>query len=67
MVAAFDIFSFHRTIMDGFKSYAMSFVDINDAALAREVEQRGLQDSLWPDPLIQFNPSYQPGAPIEPM
>lgn len=60
-----DVFQLRRQVVDDYDSYVRSFVTIRDPAIealvARELEQ-GL---LWPDPLVQLNPAFEPGEPLE--
>lgn len=65
MGSSVDIFALHRAIMDRYQSFSRSFVDINDPQIERQLNDEGRLKSLWPDPLVQFNPAYQPGASAE--
>lgn len=57
-----DFFKLHSQIMEQFKAFSQSFVDIEDPQILKELEKYGNDKSMWPEPLIQFNPSYQEGA-----
>ncbi len=59
-----DFFRLHEDIMSQYKSFANSFVDIDDPQILKELKSYGDQKSMWPDPLIQFNPSYQEGCSL---
>ncbi|MBN1262472.1 MAG: DEAD/DEAH box helicase [Anaerolineae bacterium] len=60
-----DVFALRRELVNDYASYITSFIRINDRRIAAHVEQE-LQDGLlWPDPLIQLNPAFEPGATIE--
>lgn len=54
-----DIFRIHREIVEGYRSYIESFVDIHDDDIRERVEKELARGTLWPEPLIQFNPSYE--------
>ena len=56
-----DFFKLHSQIMEQFKAFSQSFVDIEDPQILKELEKYGNDKSMWPEPLIQFNPSYQEG------
>ncbi|MBP5447858.1 MAG: DEAD/DEAH box helicase, partial [Treponema sp.] len=57
-----DFFKLHSQIMEQFKAFSQSFVDIEDPQILKELKKYGNDKSMWPEPLIQFNPSYQEGA-----
>ena len=60
-----DVFRLRSRLIDDFGDYVRSFIHIDDERV------RGLVDSaldgglLWPDPLIQLNPSFEPGGWID--
>jgi len=57
-----DIFRFHRDVMHRYQSFSQSFIDIDDPHIAAALQDEGRHKTMWPDPLIQFNPSYEPGV-----
>lgn len=59
-----DAFRAHQRIIDSYSSYIKSFIDIKDARIRTEVESELGSGKLWPDPLIQFNPSYALGTDL---
>ena len=65
MNGAIDIFRFHRRIMEQYESFASSFLDIDDPQIEAALTDTGRLESMCPEPLIQFNPSYEPGARVE--
>ena len=60
-----DFFRLHDDIMSQYKSFANSFVDIDDTQILEALKAYGDEKSMWPDPLIQFNPSYQEGCSLK--
>lgn len=50
--------------MDGYKQYIRGFITIHDEKIKKTVNDRLLSEALFPDPLIQFNPAFQPGGSI---
>jgi ATP-dependent helicase YprA (DUF1998 family) len=54
-----DIFNLHSLIVDDYKSYIQSFININDADIREIVENELKKGKLWPEPLIQFNPAFE--------
>ena len=54
-----DALSLHSKILDGYKDYIKSFIDIHDDDIREKVEESLRTRKLWPEPLIQFNPSFE--------
>ena len=54
-----DIFKLHSLIVDDYKSYIQSFININDPEIREVVENELSKGKLWPEPLIQFNPAFE--------
>ena len=54
-----DVFKLRDTILKDYSSYVQSFIKIKDPRI-REAVEKGLETGLlWPDPLIQINPSFR--------
>src|SRR5207248_11241288 len=45
--------------------YASSFIHIKDDRIREHVEEDLRSGLLWPEPLIQLNPTFEPGAYID--
>ncbi len=60
-----DILDYHQSVLEKYRSYIQSFVAIRDDRI-RKVVDTYLHDQkgLWNDPLIQFNPGYETGKPL---
>lgn len=54
-----DVFSIHNSVMQNYRSFIESFINISDEAIRKKVEEELSSGKLWPAPLIQFNPSYE--------
>ena len=65
MQNAIDIFNLHRDIIEDYKSFVNSFVNIKDDSIRAYVESEMNRGKFWPEPLIQFNPSFKLGASIQ--
>src|SRR5689334_6311004 len=59
---AFDL---HNSIVEDYKGYLQSFTNIKDERIKAEVDNAFKQGVFLPEPLIQFNHSFQPGESIE--
>ena len=56
-----DVFNLRNKITDDYGDYVRSFLTIRDEEIDRLVSQEMADGFLWPDPLIQLNPSFEPG------
>jgi len=62
-----DIFKVHNSIIGDYRTYIESFVNIKKDFIKNKVTEEISSGKLWPQPLIQFNPSYKPGRSISEM
>jgi superfamily II DNA/RNA helicase/very-short-patch-repair endonuclease len=60
-----NIFELHKDILDDYKSYIDSFINIADSRILNTVKEDFDSGKLYPDPLIQFNPSFESGGQVE--
>jgi ATP-dependent helicase YprA (DUF1998 family) len=60
-----DIFRLRRRLVDDYGSYVSSFIRIKDDRVEEEVLSNLAEGLLWPDPLIQLNPSFEAGETID--
>lgn len=56
-----NILKFHKSLIDNYKTYIQSFVNIKDQKIATFVQQEISDKKLWPEPLVQFNPTFERG------
>jgi ATP-dependent helicase YprA (DUF1998 family) len=60
-----NVFELRENLINNYASYIDSFINIRDPQI-RHFVRHNLDDGLlWPQPLIQLNPSFQPGHPID--
>lgn len=59
-----DIFSFHKELINNYKSYIQSFLNIKDPGILEFVDYEIGNKKLWPEPLVQFNPTFERGKPL---
>ncbi len=60
-----DVFQLRNRLVGDYGSYVGSFIRIKDPRIESEV-RRSIDDGLlWPDPLIQLNPSFEAGDRID--
>ncbi|MGE4346134.1 MAG: DEAD/DEAH box helicase [Flavobacteriaceae bacterium] len=60
-----NIFKVHNQIINDYKSYIESFLMIKDQRISEVVKDELSQGRLWPEPLIQFNPTFEKGTSID--
>jgi ATP-dependent helicase YprA (DUF1998 family) len=65
MSQAIDVFNLHRNIIEDYKSFVTSFINIKDDSIRKYVESEMNKGKFWPEPLIQFNPSFEFGTSIQ--
>ena len=54
-----DSFKIHKAVIDDYRSYIDSFIQIRDDKIRNVVTEALREGRLWPEPLIQFNPSFE--------
>jgi len=54
-----NVFQTHTRIVEDYATYIRSFLKIADSAIRDKVEDELNQGKLWPEPLLQFNPSFE--------
>lgn len=60
-----DAFKTHQKIVSEYKDYLKSFINIYDKRITDYVNNQTLINSVLPDPLIQFNPSFAKGKSFD--
>lgn len=59
-----NIFDLHREIITDYKAYIDSFINIADERISAKVEEEFESDAMYPEPLVQFNPSFESGGSV---
>lgn len=54
-----NVFQTHSKIISDYATYIRSFLTIADPAIRQVVEGELSKGKLWPEPLLQFNPSFE--------
>lgn len=60
-----NVFDLRNSLIDDYSSYISSFIRIRDQKIRKYVDQSIDQGLLWPDPLIQLNPTFESGKWID--
>ncbi len=59
-----DILNFHKKLIENYKTYIQSFLNIKDPSILKFVDNEIGNKKLWPEPLVQFNPTFEKGRPL---
>src|ERR1043166_3248217 len=60
-----NVFALRDRLVGEYSQYVKNFIQIRDKPISDHVNQRLDEGMLWPEPLIQLNPSFEPGAWID--
>ncbi|HZS33450.1 MAG TPA: DEAD/DEAH box helicase [Methylomirabilota bacterium] len=60
-----DVFELRRQLIEDYHAFLTSFFRVADDRVRAHVEERLAAGLLWPDPLVQLNPSFEPGETID--
>jgi superfamily II DNA/RNA helicase len=59
-----DILNFHKKLIINYKTYIQSFLNIKEPRILNFVDSEIDKKKLWPEPLVQFNPTFEKGRPL---
>lgn len=59
-----DAFVTHNHLVGNYRNYLKSFLSIADEKIQEEVRKSFEADGFIPEPLVQFNPAYEPGESL---
>jgi hypothetical protein len=57
-----NIFRFRDQIIHDYATYIKSFIQIRDTRISAYAGRNLNAGILWPEPLIQLNPTFEPGS-----
>jgi len=60
-----DVFDLRRNLVSSYANYIRSFIQIRDLRIDARVKEGLDSGLLWPEPLIQLNPSFEPGQTVD--
>lgn len=60
-----DVFALRDRVVEDYKNYIESFVRIRDERIEKFVRDEFDSGVLWPDPILQLNPAYEPGPTLD--
>ena len=56
---ALDVFQLREQVVDEYRGYVQSFVNVHDPRIDEFVHGRLEAGELWPDAVLQLNPAYE--------
>jgi ATP-dependent helicase YprA (DUF1998 family)/very-short-patch-repair endonuclease len=59
-----DVFALRNRLIQEYRDYVTSFVEIADGRIKERVTQALDEGALWPEPLIQLNPAFESGGTV---
>jgi len=60
-----DVFALRDRLVADYEEFTRSFIHVKDDHIREVVDRELAEGLLWPESLIQLNPSFQPGATID--
>ncbi len=60
-----DVFALRDQLISDYRHYAESFFTIRDQRIREFVEDQLESGLLWPDPMLQLNPAFEPGGLVD--
>jgi ATP-dependent helicase YprA (DUF1998 family) len=60
-----NVFELRQDLLSSYAAYIRSFINIRDPQINAKVEAELDSGLLWPETLIQLNPSFEPGHTID--
>jgi hypothetical protein len=60
-----DVFALRDKVVSDYRRYIESFVRIRDTKIEAFVRSEFESGVLWPDPILQLNPAYEPGLTVD--
>src|ERR1700679_1084134 len=60
-----DVFDLRRRLISDYSGYIRSFIRVREERISKRVDEEIDGGLLWPEPLIQLNPAFEPGDWID--
>ena len=60
-----DVFELRHRLVSDYARYTRSFIKIADPLIRAKVDGALDEGALWPEPLLQLNPTFLPGGTID--
>ncbi len=63
--ALMNVFDLRSRLIADYAHYTTSFIKIADPEIKNRVDEALQQGKLWPEPLLQLNPTFLPGGTVD--
>jgi hypothetical protein len=60
-----DVFNVHKQLIDDYKSFTTSSVDIRNPRIKQYVDEQLARGEQWPEPWMSLNPTFESGGSID--
>lgn len=60
-----NVFELRDNLIDDYSRFVRSFIHIRDERIADYVSRELQGGALWPEPLVQLNPAFEPGETVD--
>ena len=60
-----NVFDLRQRLVSDYAGYTKSFIKIADPSILAKVDSELDAGAFWPEPLLQLNPTFQPGGTID--
>ncbi len=60
-----DVFELRDRVIDDYAAFTRSFARIRATDIKERVDEAYAEGRFWPSPLIQLNPSFEPGGTVD--
>jgi ATP-dependent helicase YprA (DUF1998 family) len=60
-----NVFELRQRLVSDYADFTRSFVNIRDDRIDQHLQQELEAGLLWPDPIVQLNPAFEPGGTVE--
>jgi len=60
-----QVFELYQKLINDYSTYVRSFIRIRDDRISQKVQEALDNGHLWPEPLIQLNPSFESGGYVD--
>ncbi len=60
-----NVFELREQLVRDFAEYTRSFINIGDERIRVLVDRELTEGLLWPDPIVQLNPAFEPGETMD--
>lgn len=60
-----NVFDLRERLVKDYADYTQSFINVRDGRVRDLVDRELAEGLLWPDPVLQLNPAFEPGETID--